>query len=180
MSDKDADTIRAVLAGDVRAFGELYDRYARLVRAICYDTTKDLTLAQDLSQEVFIRAHRKLPALRRPERFGAWLVSIARNVCREWRRKQLRDRHRYVGQSPTVLAPTDPISKDGTIDQLREAITLLPEKERLALHAFYLQSQSVDQARAILGLSRSGMYQILSRARKRLERLMRDYGEGLR
>ena len=180
MPGKDTEGVRAVLAGDISSFGELYDRYARLVRAICYDATGDLAQAQDLSQEVFMRAHRKLAELRRPERFGAWLVSIARHVCREWRRKRLRDRHRYVGQSPTVLAPTDPASNDGAIEQLRKAIMLLPEKERLALHAFYLQSQSVDQARAILGLSRSGMYQILSRARKRLERLMRDYGEGLR
>jgi len=49
---------------------------------------------------------------------------------------------------------------------------MLPEKERLALHAFYLQSKSADNARRIMKLSRSGFYRVLERARKRLELLL--------
>jgi RNA polymerase sigma-70 factor (ECF subfamily) len=56
--------------------------------------------------------------------------------------------------------------------QLREAIATLPEKERVALHAFYLQQQDVEQARMVLGLSRSGFYRVLSVARERLRRVL--------
>ena len=52
----DANLVEAVLSGDRSAYTDLYDRYARLVRAICYDATWDLNHSQDLSQEVFLRA----------------------------------------------------------------------------------------------------------------------------
>jgi len=63
-------------------------------------------------------------------------------------------------------------SNEGQIERLREMITTLPEKERLALHTFYLQGSSAEAARRTMGLSRSGFYRVLERARKRLEKLM--------
>jgi RNA polymerase sigma-70 factor (ECF subfamily) len=73
----------------------------------------------------------------------------------------------------------NPASSDGVVKELQKAMLRLPERERLALHAFYLQGRSVEQARAVLGLSRSGMYRVLERARKRLERLMRHHREDM-
>jgi RNA polymerase sigma-70 factor (ECF subfamily) len=101
--------VRAVLAGEKAAYKTLYDRYAPLVRAVCYDAIGNLTEAQDLAQDVFVRAYEKLGQLRDPARFGKWLLGIAR--------------------------PPD----DSRIELLRKMITTLPEKERLALHTFYLQ-----------------------------------------
>ena len=66
--------------------------------------------------------------------------------------------------------PTD--RPDERTLMLRQAVATLPEKERLALHAFYLQEQDADQARAVLGLSRSGLYRVLSCARRRLQRML--------
>ena len=71
-------------------------------------------------------------------------------------------------------------SNDGRIEQLREMITTLPERERLALHTFYLQGSSAETARRILGLSRSGFYRVLERARKRLEKLMPGEQDNIR
>jgi DNA-directed RNA polymerase specialized sigma subunit len=59
-------------------------------------------------------------------------------------------------------------------------ITTLPEKERLALHTFYLQGSSADNVRRIVGLSRSGFYRVLERARKRLEQLLIAEQENIR
>ena len=72
----DADRVRAALAGDPAAFGDLYDRYARVIRAVCHDATGNLAEAQDLSQEVFLRAYRNLATLRDAERFAGWLVGM--------------------------------------------------------------------------------------------------------
>jgi RNA polymerase sigma-70 factor (ECF subfamily) len=55
----------------------------------------------------------------------------------------------------------------------------LPEKERLALHAFYLQEESVEEARRVLGLSRSGFYRMLERARARLRKRLSDDQESI-
>ncbi len=167
----DKTLIRAVFAGDKAAYEKLYDRYAPLVRAVCYDMTGNLADAQDLAQDVFMRAYEKLEHLREPARFGKWLVGIARLRCKEWRRQKLRSQNKTVGLNNAQAAAPEP-PDDSRIELLREMITTLPEKERLALHTFYLQGNSADNVRRIMGLSRSGFYRVLERARKRLEQLL--------
>jgi len=167
----DKTLIRALFAGDKAAYEKLYDRHAPLVRAVCYDTTGNLADAQDLAQDIFMRAYEKLDRLRDPARFGKWLVGIARLRCKEWRRQRLRSQNKNVGLNDAQAAAPDP-PDDSRIELLREMITTLPEKERLALHTFYLQGSSADNARRIMGLSRSGFYRVLERARKRLEQLL--------
>ncbi len=175
----DRKLIQAVFAGENTAYEKLYDRYAPLVRAICYDTTRNLADAQDLAQDVFMRAYEKLGHLRDPECFGKWLVGIARLRCKEWRRQRAQGRDKHVGLDDAELATANP-SNDDRIEQLREMIAALPPKERLALHTFYLQDKSADNARRIMGLSRSGFYRVLDRARKRLEQLLVQEQENIR
>ena len=172
MAATDGTLVWGVLNGDRAAFAELYDRRARLIRAICFDTTHDLDAAADLAQEVFLRAFEKLGGLRDPQRFAPWLVGIARQVCREWRRGRWRDRRRL-----TVLADDLPAAEldlpDERVAWLRAALAALPERERLSVQAFYLQDLDAEQARAVLGLSRATFYRVLSGARRRLRRLLR-------
>ncbi len=175
----DKTLIRAVFAGDKAAYEKLYDRYAPLVRAVCYDITGNLADAQDLAQDVFMRAYEKLGHLRDPARFGKWLVGIARLRCKEWRRQRLRSQDRNVELNEAQAVAPDP-PDNSRIELLREMITKLAEKERLALHTFYLQGNSADNARRIMGLSRSGFYRVLERARKRLEQLLIAEQENVR
>lgn len=174
MTVSDGTLVNGVLSGDREAFAELYNRYARLIRAVCYDVTHDLTLAADLTQEVFLRAFRSLSDLRDPARFAPWLMGITRQVNREWRRAQWRQRRAIEGfrlaLRTTALEGASPDTD--CVHALREAITRLPEKERLALHAFYLMQMDAAQARGILVLSRSGFYRVLSRVRRRLRRVL--------
>ena len=167
----DKTLIEAVLAGEKSAYEKLYDRYAPLIRAVCYDTTGNLTDAQDLAQDVFMRAYEKLDRLRNRDSFGKWLVGIARHRCREWRREKLRGQNKNAGLDD-IKAATPEKTNDNRIELLRKMITTLPEKERLALHTFYLQGNSAENIRRTMGLSKSGFYRVLERARKRLEKLM--------
>ena len=174
----DRRLIQAVFAGEKAAYEKLYDRYAPLVRAICYDTTRNITDAQDLAQDVFMRAYEKLDNLHDPERFGKWLVGIARLRCREWRREKLRSQNKNVGLNNAKSVVPNP-SDNSRIELLQKMITTLPPKERLALHTFYLEGNSVEAARRIMGLSRSGFYRVLERARKRLEKLISGEQENI-
>src|SRR5690554_6262669 len=94
---EDAELLRQTLAGKTEAFGLLYDRYARIVRAVFLGVTTDDNALHDLTQETFLRAYRNLSRLREPPRFGAWLVGIARLLAREKYRRQRRDRHQFLG-----------------------------------------------------------------------------------
>ena len=175
----DRELVQAVINGSKSAYGQLYDRYAPLVRAICYDHTRHLADAQDLAQDVFLRAYERLDSLRQPDSFGRWLVGIARLRCREWRRQRHREQRRQ--QANQEAAPTGPAwQNDGPLEALRHRVAQLPEKERLALHTFYLQGNSAEEARRIMGLSRSGFYRVLERGRKRLETLMTREREDIR
>jgi RNA polymerase sigma-70 factor (ECF subfamily) len=168
VKETDGALARAALRGDRSAFAELYDRRARWIRAICFDTTNDLDAAADLTQEVFLRAYSKLDSLREPDSFAAWLTGIARQVCREWRRGRLRDRKMACPLAEDVETTASDRRPDPRLETLREALRKLPERERLSLTAFYLQDLDAEQARAVLGLSKSTFYRVLAKARERL------------
>jgi RNA polymerase sigma-70 factor (ECF subfamily) len=166
----DKKLVAAVLQGQKQAFGELYDRYAPLIRAVCYDTTGNLADAQDLAQDVFLRAYEKLEHLRKPNRFGYWLTGIAKLRCKEWLRKKLKS-----NANETTLDSAHEVADqpdDSSLEELKVSIAKLPEKERLALHAFYLQEKSADNARKTMNLSRSGFYNVLDLAKNRLAKLI--------
>src|SRR4029079_4350921 len=79
----DAALVADTLSGDREAFGQLYDRYARIVRAVILGLSGDWRGIEDMVQECFRRAFSKLRTLREPARFGPWVVGIARQVGRE-------------------------------------------------------------------------------------------------
>ena len=163
-------------AGEPDAFAEVYDRYAPLVRSICFDTTRSLSQAEDLTQDVFLKAYQRIGQLRDGGRLASWLAAIARRACQDWRRKRGRDRHRYCESTPDVEAALPATLAENEVELLRAAISELPEKERLALHIHYLCEQPAEVAREILGLSSSGFYKRLDRARRRLAAILKPLG----
>lgn len=185
MTVSDGTLVLGVRNGDRSAFAELYDRRARVIRAICYDVTRDVHAAADLTQEVFLRAYRNLGHLKDPDRFAAWLVGTARQVCREWRRSRRRAQHGLAGlaeQQQASAAWSKPPEQRlvdlrdqiaGLLRREQRSVPSLTERERLALHLYYLQERNVEEARSVLGLSRSGFYRVLSSACERLRCIVR-------
>src|SRR5437764_7441592 len=87
----DGYLVRRALGGEIEAFAVLFDRYARLVRAVVWDAGFDWSTVQDLTQECFLRAYRQLRHLRNGVHFRYWLAGIARQVVREARRRRRHD-----------------------------------------------------------------------------------------
>lgn len=173
MAVTDATLVLRTLDGESAAFTELYDRYAKLVRAICHDSTRDVNTAADLGQEVFLRAYQKLSLLKEPDSFGPWLISIARNVGREYRRGQARDRHYLVGlEPPEEPSETSDLVQDERLAILNNALAKLDERERLALHVHYLQDQKADSGPKIMEMSRSSYYRLLERAKQKVAKMI--------
>jgi RNA polymerase sigma-70 factor, ECF subfamily len=84
----DAILVRAAQAGDRASFGRLYERYARMVHGVLLAKVP-ISAVDDLLQDVFLRALRRLSTLRERASFGAWLVTIARNLANDYHRRSL-------------------------------------------------------------------------------------------
>jgi RNA polymerase sigma factor (sigma-70 family) len=171
-SPSDAELVAQTLAGKREAFGQLYDRHARLVRAVVAGVSGDWSAVDDMRQESFLRAYRKLSGLRDPRRFGAWIVGIARQVGRERRRTLRRERHEFRDCGPWEIETRGNservASERDDFNQVMRRLDQCPEQERVAVHAFFLQQQNAQQVAELLGLSRSGFYALLQRALARL------------
>jgi RNA polymerase sigma-70 factor, ECF subfamily len=163
----DAELAIRAKAGDREAAGEIYDRYAPLVRAILLDATGSLPEANELLQDVFLLALSRMGQLKQPERLSAWLIGISLRQGGEYRRRAGRRRQRFVPLVAEVACPAE-TEPDDAIEQLRAAIRELPERERLAIHMHYLCDKPAETARVAVGLSPSGFYKLLERARRRL------------
>jgi RNA polymerase sigma-70 factor, ECF subfamily len=165
----DAELVSRTLAGEREAFGRLYDRYARLVRAVMFGASHDPATVQDLSQESFLRAFRQLGKLRHPDQFGPWVVGIARQVVREYRRRRRLERL----DDFLALAPGGSLATVDDADEIGHVLILLgrlPEQERLAVQLFFLNERDANETARLLDLSRSGTYALLKRACARLAR----------
>lgn len=162
------DLVRMAVAGDVQAFGTLYDRTVRLVRAVAADAGP--AEAEDVAHDAYLRAYRNLGDLRDPSRFAAWLVGITRLTVRERRRARRYD------TLPDEVAATQ--AEDGREDaeELLRAVARLPEEERLAIRFFFLNERSIDETAKLLGRSRSGTYAVLQGAKARLGHWLNESG----
>lgn len=175
-ANEDASLVTKAMSGDRQSFGQLYDRYARLVRAIVRAAAIDDAEMHDLTQESFLRAYRGLDRLRDPDKFGPWLVGIARQVAGECQRKRRRDRHVFVGaqilDADGTAAPSELRERTEEWRLVLDELMRLPERERLSIHTFFLQERGVNETARLLNLSRSGAYELVARACRRLaERL---------
>jgi RNA polymerase sigma-70 factor (ECF subfamily) len=175
----DAELVAQSQAGNREAFGLLYDRHARMVRAVVLAVSGDWDAVDDLAQESFLRAYRELASLRDPALFGRWISGIARRVARERRRSVQRDRH--VLHDPHskeieshIATPQDPTIRE-QLNLVMLTLAELPERERLAIHAFFLEKQEARDASELLGISRSGFYALVQRAIARLAARIRPH-----
>ncbi len=174
----DAADLAAARAGAEDAFGRLYDRHAAGVMSLCRRFSP--SEAEDALQETFVRAHRLLDKVHDPKGLRSWLYAIARRVCSERtraasrRRKHEEARAVNADRIDAAAAPTADVSAERAEDlrRLDAALDSLDDRERLAIHLHYLEADPVRAASAALGLTRSGYYKLLDRARRRLADLI--------
>ena len=90
MMSSDLELKEACLAGNRQAFGRIVERYQSLICAIAYSATGDLGVSEDLAQETFVTAWKRLGELRDRTKLRAWLCGIARNLTNNWIRQRSR------------------------------------------------------------------------------------------
>jgi len=170
----DAELIKKILAGDEERFGEVIDRYARRVWALCASYVHNPSDCEDLVQESFVRSYLRLNTIREPGAFGAWLGQIARTQCLEWLRKRSREKNAVANleEAANEASAEDLASEAAQRDEmrafLRQNLNALPDKYREALYLFYLGGHSVAEAARFLDISESAFKKRLQLGRDKL------------
>ena len=97
MKNDDAKLIQRVLKGDDTAFSTLVKKYQKPVHALAWRKVGDFHIAEEITQDTFLKAYQKLAMLKEPQRFLSWLYVIATNHCKAWLRKKTFA-HRVIGK----------------------------------------------------------------------------------
>jgi len=171
-----------LIAGDAQAFDHLVVRWRDRVVDLAHLLTGDREAAEDVGQEVFVRLLRR-PAAYDPARpFGAWIRTIARNLCHDrYRRESTRRRHQETaalemrhGPRP-MPAPPEAAAGSEAERELRRAIAELPEPFRDAFVLCAVRGLSYEEAAGVCGCPPKTISTRLARARRRLGERMEKW-----
>ena len=172
----DQALVAAVRRGDDRAFAQLYSRYRPRIGAFVQGMVADHGRAEDIAQEVFISALRRLRATDQPVHFKPWLYEIAKNACIDEHRRTRRAREVPLeddgsGEGASNLRSLSPtpdvaIESKQQLDHLRGAFRGLSESHHRILVLRELEGLSYNQIGDRLGISKPVVESTLFRARR--------------
>ena len=183
-NSNDAELVEQSLAGDRAAFGRIVARYQSLVCALAYSATGSRSHSEDLAQETFLAAWRKLRDLREPGRLCAWLCGIARHVIQGDRRRLGRQPAHEAAPLDAALElpsaeplPTAQAVSNEEMAILWREVGRLPEIYREPLILFYREHQSVEHVAEALELTPDAVMQRMTRGRRQLQERMLEFVE---
>jgi RNA polymerase sigma-70 factor (TIGR02952 family) len=183
IADSEAwDLVAAAQAGDVDAFGRLYDRYVDTVYRFIYYRLGDRAHAEDLTSETFMRALRRLHSLKNQGRDPvAWFITIARNLILDYIKSA---RYRLEVSAEDVFEPSrGPAATDSaetavltvlTNERLLEAIKELSDEQRECVVLRFLHGFSVTETAEVMGKNDGSIKALQHRAVRRLHSLLKD------
>jgi len=171
--DTDAELVRKTLAGDLKAFWDVVERYKNATYGTAYKIVRDFQQAQEIAHQAFIIAYEKLSTLREPEKFATWLRTISANEAKRW----LRSRERIVPTDDAEIlegeyTPEDELEKKEVQEAVTRAINSLSEVNREAVILYHIDGLSYEEIGNYLSVSISTVKGRLYRARQQLKQEM--------
>lgn len=180
MKNSDFALIQRTLDGDQNAFTTLVNKYQKWVHTLVWRKTGDFHIAEEITQDVFLKAYKKLSTLKPSDHFTGWLYVIASRRCIAWFRKK---------RLPTTSLDAMPVSeleefcytqyetelgKQSSLERQRNMVKRLlqklPESERTVVTLHYLAEMSCEKISEFLGVSPNTIKSRLHRARTRLKK----------
>ena len=160
--------VRRAQAGDQEAFGDLYRAHAGRVYALCLRLEADAARAEELTQDVFVRAWERLASYRGESAFGTWLYRLAVNVV-------LGDRRSAWRRTKRVMVTGDPAAFEGATEapqgrnlDLEQAIAALPPGARTVFVLHDVEGYTHDEIASLSGIAEGTSKAQLFRARRLL------------
>jgi len=181
---EERELVHRASAGEAEAFGELVSRYQNRVFHLAFSFTRDRAAADDLAQEIFLKAYLALPGFRGKSEFSTWLYRLAINHIKDYLRKMKKKMKR---EEPLEEARVKLVPDEGDTTQeeeelmekrrklLEKVMTTLPEKYRIILTLRDIEGLSYEEIASFLGISLGTVDSRLHRARKLLREKMEPY-----
>ena len=178
----DNEIISEVLNGNQQAYAVLVNRYQNYVFTLCLRIVKGREDAEEVAQDVFIKAYKYLADFRGAAKFTTWLYTIVNNTCISFLRKKKLDIHSLDNEKVFEVADSQDsgmranlIEQKSRISMVNEAIGLLNPADAEIITLFYKAEQSLEETAQVLGIEVNAAKVRLFRARTRLKEKMETY-----
>lgn len=169
--DIELTDVRRAAEGDERAFERLYRRHVARIHTLVRRMS-DADVADDITQDVFIRVWDKLSTFRGDSAFGTWLHRLAVNVVLTRRRTAKRERTWFIDDDSAVEVAVARTAHPGVAMDLEHAIARLPEGARQVFVLHDVEGWTHEEIAGELGLVAGTSKSQLSRARAALRRML--------
>ncbi|MDR3117828.1 MAG: RNA polymerase sigma factor [Mediterranea sp.] len=170
--------IKRILDGEIELFAYFLERYSRPVYSLVIQMVSSPEDAEELVQDIFLKAFRALDKFRGHSAFSTWLYRIAYNQAISATRKQKNNL--YMDEDAIHHIPDDAAEyilyipdDEERIQQLTRAIDRLSAEDKALITLFYYEEKTIDELAGILGLSPANAKVRLHRVRKKLYVLMK-------
>ena len=183
-AQQDESAVAAVRGGDAGRYRELVERHERRVFAVAWSRLGDAALAEEVAQEAFIRAYRRLWLLGDGAKFSGWIATITRRLAINFglrHRRELNKRERWALENFNEAVPENVANESESphsSETLRQTLAELPAAHRECLVLFYLEGKSGAEAATALGISESALRVRLHRARAAMRERLEEKLEG--
>jgi RNA polymerase sigma-70 factor, ECF subfamily len=189
--DPDTALMLRVKEGDMRAFEELVDKFKQPVVNLIHRTLRDLDEAEDLAQNVFVQVFKSAHRYQATAKFSTWLFTIARNLCLNEIRRRSRHPTDSIESDPCDaedqpirqyadgknVSPPDRLLEEELEEKIQQALSDLPDNQRIAILLCRQEELSYDDIAKVLGCSLSATKSLIHRGREALKSRLKPYIE---
>ncbi|TMI91267.1 MAG: sigma-70 family RNA polymerase sigma factor [Bacteroidetes bacterium] len=181
----DNEIISKVLKGEQNAYAELVNRYQAYVFTLVLRMIKSREDAEEVAQDVFVKAYRSLADFRGESKFSTWLYTIANTTSITFLRKKKLDVHSLDNEKVFEVADSKDsglranlVEQKSRINMVNEAIAMLSPDDAEIITLFYKAEQNLEEISKILRLETNTVKVRLHRARTRLkEKMEKNFSE---
>lgn len=179
----DAEIIQRIMDGDIEAYRELIQRYQHMIFVFIYKMVNNRTDAEDLTQEVFVKAYEKLSSYRGDSQFSTWLHTLARNKTIDFlRRRKFHDSDDQLAYIPSQVhdeSPQESLLSKERRREIEEAFALLSDSYREVIVLRCTHEYPFEKIAALLGVAESTARVRYLRARQELAKILSRKEGGL-
>ena len=184
----DNELISRVLKGDQQAYAGLVNRYQNYVFTLAMRFTRNREDAEEVSQDIFVKAYRALADFRGASKFSTWLYTIVNTTCITFLRKKRLEVHSLDNEKVFEVADSidsgmraNLVEQKSRLSMVHNAIEMLNPDDAEVLTLFYKAEQTLEEIAVILGIEANTAKVRLHRARTRLkEKMEKHFAEELK